>query len=119
MLAAEEYQPHHIKGTGGAFEKVEVIYVPMKDTIFQTKGQYRDTVSRAQRAADEVVNQLLQGNNVLSTCWAGLNRSGLVSGLAMTDLNPGQGRKTVQQIRKNRSWRALSNLRFARTVAKR
>ena len=119
VLAAEEYQPKHIKGTGGAFERAEVIYVPMKDTIFQTRSQYRDTVSRAQRAANETVRHLEQGNNVLSTCWAGLNRSGLVSGLAMTDLNPGKGKETVRQIRKNRSWRALSNLRFARTVAKR
>jgi hypothetical protein len=117
VLAATEYQPDHISGTGGNFVGAEVIYVPLKDTILFTPKEFRKTVDKAKKVADHVITHIESGNNVLSTCWAGLNRSGLISGLAIRELSKAPGKKVVRQIRKRRSWRALSNPLFARVVA--
>lgn len=117
ILSAEEYQPEHISNTGGSFEKIEVIYVPLKDSVFLSAKKLRDTVLKADKVSNIAVEHILSGNSVLSTCWAGLNRSGLISGLTMKKLSGAPGDKIVRQIRKLRSWRALSNPLFADVIA--
>jgi len=125
VLAAEEYQPRHISGTNGTFTAAEVIYAPLKDTILFSPQEYRKTVERAQKVANHIANHISVGNNVLSTCWAGLNRSGLISGLAISQLSDIPGNQIVKQIKNKRRWRdgqgqlrhGLSNPLFARVVA--
>ena len=117
ILAAKEYQPDHIANTQGAFQAAEVIYVPLNDTIFFSPKEFKKMVDKANRVANHVIDHIVRGNNVLSTCWAGWNRSGLISGLSMTQLSGNSGKKVVGQIRRNRSRSALSNPLFARVVA--
>jgi hypothetical protein len=116
VLAATEYQPDHISNTGGNFVAAEVIYVPLKDTILFTPREFKQTIDKAKKVAAHVITHIENGNNVLSTCWAGLNRSGLISGLAMRQLSKAPGKKVAKQIRNRRSWKALSNPLFARVV---
>jgi hypothetical protein len=117
ILAAKNYQPNYIEDTGGGFEAADVLYVPLRDTILFTPREYKKTIKKAKQAAELAIEHILRGDNVLSTCWAGWNRSGLISGLAIRKLSNEPGKKIVNHIRKNRSKSALSNPLFARVVA--
>lgn len=63
-------------------------------------------------ASDQVVDHVKAGRNVLVTCQAGLNRSGLVTGLAVRKLTGWSGSTIVKHIQKSRPG-ALFNETFA------
>jgi len=117
ILAAREYQPAYITNTGGNFPLINKIYLPLKDTTNFAPGEFRKTVKDAKKAAKSVVKAIKRGENVLSTCKAGWNRSGIISGLALVELTGASGKEVIHHIRKNRSRFALSNPLFARVVA--
>jgi hypothetical protein len=117
ILAAREYQPKHISGTRGRFSLADKIYVPLRDTVLFTPKEFKNTVKRAKSAAEHAVDYISRGKNVLSTCQAGWNRSGIISGLALVDLTGIPGKQVVRHIRKKRSSSALSNPLFASVVA--
>ena len=117
ILAAREYQPKHIRKTGGNFALTHKIYVPLKDITDFSPGEFSKTVSNAKAAAKHAVSYISKGKNVLSTCAAGWNRSGIISGLALVELTGVSGKKIIHHIRKNRSPFALSNPLFAKVVA--
>lgn len=72
------------------------------------------------QAAYKVRERLDKGEVVLVTCYAGLNRSGLISALALMvptvrcRLTPGNltSRKAIQLVRRARGAKALSNKYF-------
>jgi len=105
ILAAREYQPKNNFG-------VDVMYAPMKDSSKLAGKALRDTIKAASIASRHAVFRILNGERVLSTCWAGLNRSGLISGLALKRLVKHSPETIVNVIRKRRSPRALFNLLF-------
>ena len=115
ILAAKEYQPNYIKGVG--FSQIDKIYLPLRDTILLSPKQYKRTINDAKQAALHAANYIKQGKNVLSTCWAGWNRSGLISGFTLANLTGADGPQIVKHIRKHRSVSALSNPLFASAVA--
>jgi len=78
--------------------------------------ELRRTIELAKFAANKVIKTIMQGNNALVTCMAGLNRSGLISGLALRKLTGEDPQAIIDSIRRNRSIVALSNPLFAKIV---
>ena len=108
VLCAEEYQP-----AAESFGGVRVLHAPNDDAFKLTKSQWRG----AQKASLEVADALERGEKVLVTCAAGLNRSGLVSALAMLRLagTAADAGAVVAQIQ-TRRFMALCNDAFVEFV---
>lgn len=104
VLCAIEYQPGPEN-----FPGVEVLYVPYEDN--QHREIPTEILKRVHAAAREVANRLREYKKVLVTCQAGLNRSGLVSALAIHYLTGVNGRICAERVKKSRDM-ALFNQRF-------
>ncbi len=107
VLAAEEFQPPRDSLDPAA----TIIYAPNDDDTL-TPSQLKTAVA----AAVEVKNALARGQNVLVTCFAGRNRSGLISALALhgyTGMSGREATRLVQQARPN----ALTNPSFSDFLA--
>lgn len=106
VLAAEEYQlPDDL------FPGVEVIRIPLVD---QSKQSIEDLAAMIV-TGHTVAQRLAQGKTVLSTCQMGLNRSGVISALALCYLGV-PPKIAIATVRKARSRWALSNRTFERLV---
>ena len=66
-------------------------------------------------ASDLVVDHIRAGHNVLVTCMAGQNRSGIVSAMAVCTLTGCSGKDAVELVMKCRP-HALNNTTFAQYV---
>jgi protein-tyrosine phosphatase len=106
VLCAQEHQPRlrRFKGV--------TIRAPFADTAYPTATERRIAI----RAAREVAKRLHSGETVLVACWAGLNRSGLVVGLALRMATRRHPESIIRAIRNARSEKALSNPAFERIV---
>ncbi len=91
VLAAREWQPE-LRG-------YEVIRAPLTD-----EGPPPTEAERAliRASAKQVAKRIREGKRVLSTCWKGRNRSGVIAGLALVELGM-PPRLVVQQIRRLRN----------------
>lgn len=100
-LCAIEYQ------VPNAFPGVETIAVPINDDGSpMTKQEMKSAVL----AAGHVVSWLSAGKSVLVTCYAGLNRSGLVAAIALCKgPSPVRAAQAVRMIRDARGPNALRN----------
>jgi len=116
ILAAQEFQPQILRKSNEQFLRAERLYVPMDDSTKLKGKQLRDTIKLAKFAANKTIKNILKGKNVLSTCQAGWNRSGLISGLALKKLTQKDTREIVKGIRKNRSIFAMSNPLFVKII---
>lgn len=89
VLCAAEIQPgsHALRG-------IRYIRCPLVDGPFMTEGMW-DT---AFETACAVAGCVAEGNRVLVTCQAGLNRSGLVSAIALHVLTGMTGRECVDHV---------------------
>lgn len=124
VLCAEEYQPpHQVPGrfqallesfSGEPFPGVEVVYAPNADDFIVPPS--REQLASAVQAAESVVAALRAGKKVLVTCWAGLNRSGLVTALSLHKLRGMSGVAAIQQVKRYRKG-ALSNPHFQSALA--
>jgi protein-tyrosine phosphatase len=106
VLCSEEHQPRMAKYRG------RIVRPAFDDTIWPNDREVASAFAGARKVADE----LYRGGRVLVTCSAGLNRSGLVTGLALcmaTKLHPEQ---IVKRIRRARGEDALSNRTFEKMV---
>lgn len=88
---------------------VTLVYAPADDDFERPPS--RDVLARALRAADQTARRVAQGGNVLVSCWAGKNRSGLVTGLALHRLTGLPGAACVNHIKRVRPI-ALGNPQF-------
>lgn len=105
VLCAQEYQPHRQQ-----FPRTHVVRARMADHMPTPRE-----LSEAVTAAREVVQAIKRGKCVLVTCMAGLNRSGLVTGLALRHMGY-SGPEAVVAIKRARGDFALSNEYFRRIV---
>lgn len=105
VLCAIEYQPR-----AELFPDVVVIHAPMDDAV-PTAAERRVATG----AARSVHRHRLRGHRVLVTCQMGLNRSGLVSALALRQagLPPCDA---IQAVRDARSRYALGNHHFVKMI---
>lgn len=108
MLCADTYQP-----ISSAFGDVEVLRCPFDDdfTIPPTSDQLDMIIGQSARVA----RRLQAGKRVLSTCEQGWNRSGLVSGLAISIMTKRPGREIIEHIQQHRPG-ALGNPLFRRLI---
>jgi protein-tyrosine phosphatase len=110
VLAAEEWQPHP-----NAYPGVEVIHVPLVDA---GKPLSESAWYHAVETGKRVARRLRQDKRVLTTCYAGLNRSGIVNVLAMYDMTGAPGKKLVDVVQRMRPG-ALSNPHFVEVARRR
>lgn len=109
VLAAREYQ------ISECF-KLKVICAPLKD---DEEPMTKLEMVTAVKAAAEVINCLKKNQRVLVTCWAGRNRSGLITAMALCK-GPNQMplKTAITLIRMVRGRAALSNQSFVRFLVK-
>jgi protein-tyrosine phosphatase family protein len=107
VLCAEEYQP-----PTGAFPGVEVFHAPFDDNT--EHGPSAQEKKIATRAATRVAHALREDANVLVTCYAGRNRSGIVCALALAKLgySPVRAVNLIQGKRKD----SLTNKWFVNLI---
>jgi protein-tyrosine phosphatase len=106
VLCSVEHQPRMARYRGA------IVRPAFNDTIYPRPTEVKAAFSAARRVAAE----LYRGGRVLVTCSAGLNRSGLVTGLALcmgTKMHP---MNIVAAIRRARGEHALSNHAFEKIV---
>jgi len=110
IYAAEECPPlsHHL----GA----ELVYCPNDDNMAPFNHPiYLALLFNAMRGVRKTVETVQNGKNILVTCGHGLNRSGLVVGLALrilTDWSPEKIISLIQEKRPN----ALNNSSFRQMI---
>lgn len=112
VLCAKEHQPPFED-----FPRVSVLHCPFDDSDAYSGRQYqrmqvlvRDTARQVAR-----IHRAQTTSKVLVTCFAGVNRSALVAGLAMVYIGI-PGADVVHYIRKRRFPHSLSNKLFERMV---
>jgi protein-tyrosine phosphatase len=106
VLCATEFQP-----PANQFPGVTVIHAPNDDSDMTSRDQL-DTVLQAARKVAEAARA---DKNVLVTCYLGLNRSGLVTALALHLLTGWPGWKCAKTVKLQRPY-ALSNQHFVRLI---
>ncbi len=104
VLCAREHQPHSQR-----FPGVVVLHAPLDDDPHRDPSAQELQI--AHEASSVVASALQQGHRCLVTCAMGLNRSGLVSGLALVRLGA-SAPTAIALIRRARGNDALSNPRF-------
>jgi hypothetical protein len=120
VLCAYEWQPPNsadpgcaqLKGYDPRFEPypgVEIIHSPSDDNF--SVAPSREMLVQAFQTANEVVQRVKAGTNVLVTCWMGKNRSGLVTAISLHKLTGLPGAKCVQIIKAARP-QAFTNPQF-------
>lgn len=95
-LFAQEYQPDDPYG------RYELLKIGYDDNPDAGPVELSSVASLADSAADTISDRLRAGKHCLSSCAAGLNRSGLVSALALmklTGASPGDAVRHVRQTR--------------------
>lgn len=104
VLCAKEHQPK-----ARIFPGLRVIHAPNDDDF--SRPPTREELRVAVNAARQVAQIVRRRDTVLVTCWMGLNRSGLVSALALHLLTGRSGFSCIQDVKKARK-RALRNPGF-------
>lgn len=104
VLCADENQDHE------KYLGVQVICAPGDDDI-RPNRLARDLLVWKPAAA-QVAAAIREGKKVLVTCMAGLNRSGVVTALALQELTGWSGARVVKHIKSRRPY-ALCNDTFA------
>jgi protein-tyrosine phosphatase len=104
VLCAEEWQP-----SSEHFPGVEVIYAPFDDDHSGPLPPRQQRI--AFDAAQKTAQALTAGKKTLVTCWAGRNRSGLVSALALASVSGEHPAAAGDMIRDVRDG-ALTNMQF-------
>lgn len=102
VLVDDTYQP-----PATSFPGAEVVRVPLNDYRAATSAE----LESARQAALGLAQAYRAGQAILVTCGAGLNRSGLVTGLTMKMLGYSDA-QLVQLIRAARGDRAIRNSGF-------
>lgn len=115
VLCAREIQPPVT-----SFPGVRVVHAPNDDSV--QLPLTRDKLAVALAAARTVALAVSQGDNCLVTCAAGMNRSGLVSALALHLLYGWPGGRCIQRVRDKRgphhTFTPLSNPEFVQALQK-
>ena len=126
ILCAGEWQAPHFadplcaaalgweQGTD-PYPGVQIIHAPADDDFSRPPPE--QAIEIATRAAVQAARILLRGGRVLSSCWMGKNRSGLVTALTLHGLTGLSGAHVLAHIRKVRP-QALSNPQFRAAIMK-
>ena len=95
VLAAQEYQP-----PSDFWQGIDIIYAPLDDNSRRMTDMEKLI---AIQAGQMVAGRILDGENILCTCQAGVNRSALICALAMVYSMPNRSADyVISKIRKRR-----------------
>lgn len=108
VACAMEHTPH--PGTASRVVHLELDDDPWKDCV--ADHGFMDAVTTV---AADVAETVLRGDQVLATCAMGLNRSGLVVGLALLALG-NSADTAIRLVRRARGRDALGNPRFVEAI---
>ena len=126
VLCAEEWQPPYnidpvcaaVLGYHPAlpaYPGVQLVYAPADDDF--DKPPSPAVLELAGKAAAAAAFRILQGGKVMVSCWAGKNRSGLVTCLTLQGLTGIGGPGILQHMAKARP-QALTNPQFRAAIQK-
>lgn len=126
VLCAEEWQPPGVVDPVCAailgyrpdqhpYPGVTLVYAPADDDFDQPPSPA--ILGLASKAAGHAARRILQGGKVLVSCWAGKNRSGLVTCMALHGLTGLGGRDIIAHMRRARP-QALTNPQFRAAIEK-
>jgi protein-tyrosine phosphatase len=104
-----DWQPETLPGG------VRPIHAPFADSDDMAPDEFERTKLTARAVAQELAACLERGENVLASCGAGLNRSGLVSALVLVKFGMKAG-QAIETVREKRSPYALTNRLFQKIV---
>ena len=114
VLCASEYQP-----VRDMFMTEEVVHAPMDDFFVPVRKKHALV---AVRTARHVILRLMEGKQVLVTCLAGRNRSGLVCALALCfgpeKVSAGEAIKLVRETRGQNALRNPHFVKFLKSLVK-
>lgn len=115
-LFAEEFQPHD------PFGHYELLKLGYGDRYRASPVELSKIANIADGASDTLADRIRSGKSVLSSCAAGINRSGLVSALTLMKLTGMDPESAIDQVRERRGEHygmiALANPNFVEIVRK-
>lgn len=116
-LTSKGFQPQIGTATEGS--DLEVIYMPFADKEDQSNDKILQIEKMITSGAEKMAKAVEQGQKVLSTCWAGINRSSLLTAYIIKKLDtdrlpipPLSSQEIINSIRLQRSKRCLNNKLF-------
>ena len=109
VFAAVEFQPK-------LPDRYDVLRARLYDNPFMNPLEARKVAHCADEVSDMLAAYVAGGENVLSSCWAGWNRSGLLSALTIMKLTGMPAEAAISRIRAARGSSALGNPVFVRIV---
>jgi hypothetical protein len=126
VLCAEEWQPpNYVRpdilapmgyvANTDPYPGVTILHSPNDDDYDIPPSRIQ--LALAIKTAKAVADAVLSGGKVLVTCWAGRNRSGLVSALALHKITGASGEACISFVQKARS-RALTNPQFVEALGR-
>jgi len=110
IFAAKEYQPRH------EYANLDRILVPLTDSPFLTDSEIFMLLEAVDEVSTNAASYLTKGKNVISSCHAGLNRSGIITAFILAKLTDVPKQKIIEHIRILRHPEALSNKLFEALV---
>lgn len=108
IYAAREYQPRT------DYPAITKIFVPLDDTVNLSPQEVLTTLKLSDEASTLAAGYLKSGKNVISSCMAGLNRSGICSAFTLKKCTNTNKKDIVKHIQKTRHPYALSNTLFVK-----
>lgn len=124
ILCAEEWQPPGVVDPACAtilgyqpgqhpYPGVQLVYAPADDDF--DKPPSAPVLALAAQAAAIAARRILQGGRVMSSCWMGKNRSGLVTAMTLHGLTGLGGQDILAHMRQARP-QALTNPQFRAAI---
>jgi protein-tyrosine phosphatase len=108
IYTAKEWQPFKSNPL------IDKIFIPLDDTANLTAKEIITTLKLTDTASDAACRYLNAGKNVISSCAAGLNRSGLTSAFTLKKCTNAGRQEIINHIRNTRHPHALSNTLFVK-----
>jgi len=117
-LTSKGFQPQIETATAGS--GLEVLHIPFADDEKLTSDEIAKVKKKVTSAADKMTKAVEQGQKVLSTCWAGINRSSLLTAYIIKNLDGSiDPQEIINTIRTQRSARCLNNKLFVLIILSR
>lgn len=115
VLTAKGFQPAIELGKSED-STLQVIHIPFADDKEMPDHEIAVMEKMIRKTADTAAREIEGGGRVLSTCWAGVNRSSLLTAFILRDLTTMPTQAIIDLIRSKRSKGCLNNDLFERIV---
>lgn len=109
VLAATEFQPK-------LPARLDVVRAHLEDRSDMDTFTTIAVARCADEVSDIMADRLRRGQSVLSSCWAGLNRSALMTAFTVMKLTGARPSEVIRAIRRARGPRAVSNHVFEKII---